>query len=152
MDVGDNVYLVGRTDSADFPAPPGTYQHPGGGSDAAIVKLTADNGLVGWGECTRAGDAAGIESAVKSMAPILMGRDPWDKEAIARDVQADGLRNRTSPGSSRAGPRSTSATASIQSAHCAVSTRRSMLPASKGCWYASTPTVNSASPLPRLNT
>jgi glucarate dehydratase len=56
-----------------------------------IVKITADNGLVGWGECTRAGDAAGIESAVTSMAPILRGRDPWDKEAIARDVQTDGL-------------------------------------------------------------
>ncbi len=56
-----------------------------------IVKITTDNGLVGWGECTRAGDAAGIESAVKSMAPIITGRDPWDKEAIARDIQIAGL-------------------------------------------------------------
>jgi glucarate dehydratase len=52
----------------------------------AIVKLTADNGLVGWGECTRAADAAGIASAVVAMKPILLGRDPFDMEAIARDV------------------------------------------------------------------
>ena len=56
-----------------------------------IVKVTADNGLVGWGESTRAGDAAGIESAVKAMTPMVLGRDPWDKEAIASDVQFSGL-------------------------------------------------------------
>jgi len=57
-----------------------------GGISEVIVKLTADNGLVGWGECTRAADAAGIESAVKAMAPLILGRDPWDKEAIHRDL------------------------------------------------------------------
>ena len=46
---------------------------------------------MGWGESTRAGDAAGIESAVKAMAPIVVGRDPWDKEAIAADVHVKGL-------------------------------------------------------------
>jgi glucarate dehydratase len=51
-----------------------------------LVKLTADNGLVGWGECTRAADTAGIETAVKNMAPLVVGRDPWDKEAIHRDL------------------------------------------------------------------
>ena len=51
-----------------------------------IVKLTADNGLVGWGECTRAADAAGIASAVAAMRPIVVGRDPFAMESIARDV------------------------------------------------------------------
>jgi glucarate dehydratase len=51
-----------------------------------IVKITADNGLVGWGECTRAADTAGIESAVKNMAPLIVGRSPWDKEAMHRDL------------------------------------------------------------------
>jgi L-alanine-DL-glutamate epimerase-like enolase superfamily enzyme len=51
-----------------------------------IVKATADNGLFGWGECTRAADAAGIASAVEAMRPIVLGRDPFDMEAIARDV------------------------------------------------------------------
>src|SRR5690348_437767 len=57
-----------------------------GGVTDVIVKLTADNGLIGWGECTRAADVTGIESAVKAMAPLVIGRDPWDKEAIHRDL------------------------------------------------------------------
>ena len=51
-----------------------------------VVKVIADNGLVGWGESTRAADAAGIASAVEAMRPIVLGRDPFDMDAIARDV------------------------------------------------------------------
>ncbi|MFN0194061.1 MAG: mandelate racemase/muconate lactonizing enzyme family protein [Aestuariivirga sp.] len=57
-----------------------------GGITDVIVKITADNGLVGWGECTRAADTAGIESAVRNMAPLVIGRSPWDKEAMHRDL------------------------------------------------------------------
>jgi L-Ala-D/L-Glu epimerase len=62
-----------------------------GGVTDVIVKLTTDNGLVGWGETTRAADAAGIESAVQAMAPIVLGRDPWDREAIQRDLYVPAL-------------------------------------------------------------
>jgi L-alanine-DL-glutamate epimerase-like enolase superfamily enzyme len=55
-----------------------------------IVKVIADDGMVGWGECTRAADAAGIACAVAAMAPIVVGRDPWDSEAIAHDVYLAG--------------------------------------------------------------
>jgi L-Ala-D/L-Glu epimerase len=57
-----------------------------GGITDVIVKITSDTGQVGWGECTRAADTAGIESAVRAMAPLAVGRDPWDKEAIHRDL------------------------------------------------------------------
>lgn len=57
-----------------------------GGITDVIVKVTADNGLVGWGECTRAADIAGIESAVRAMTPLAIGRDPWDREALHRDL------------------------------------------------------------------
>ena len=57
-----------------------------GGITDVIVKITADNGLIGWGECTRAADTAGIESAVRNMAPLIVGRSPWDKEAMHRDL------------------------------------------------------------------
>jgi L-alanine-DL-glutamate epimerase-like enolase superfamily enzyme len=57
-----------------------------GGVADVIVKVTADDGTVGWGECTRAADVAGIEDAVKAMRPLVVGRDPWDKEAIQRDL------------------------------------------------------------------
>ena len=56
-----------------------------GGSDV-IVKLTTEDGLVGWGECTRAADTSGIESAVKAMAPLVIGRSIWDTEVIQRDL------------------------------------------------------------------
>jgi len=62
-----------------------------GGVTDVIVKLATDNGLIGWGECTRAADVAGIESAVKAMAPLVVGRDCWDTEAIHRDLALQAL-------------------------------------------------------------
>ena len=56
------------------------------GVSDVIVKLRADNGLVGWGESCTAADTAGIESAIRAVAPFLLGRDPWQSEAIYRDV------------------------------------------------------------------
>ena len=56
-----------------------------------VVKLTTDSGLVGWGESCSGADTASIEAAVKSMAKFVVGRDPWEKEAIARDVFGAGL-------------------------------------------------------------
>lgn len=62
-----------------------------GGVTDTIVRLTADNGLVGWGECTTGPDAASIEQAVRSGTPFVIGRDPWQLEAIARDFFRTGL-------------------------------------------------------------
>ena len=62
-----------------------------GGIADVLIKVTADNGMVGWGECTRAADVPGIECAVRAMTPIILGRDPWDKEAIHRDLAVQGL-------------------------------------------------------------
>lgn len=61
-----------------------------GGVTDVIVKLTADDGTVGWGESCTAADTAGIESAIRTMAPFVLGRDPWQTEAIARDVFVTG--------------------------------------------------------------
>ena len=55
-----------------------------------IVKVTADNGLVGWGESTRAADVHGVLAAIEAMKPIVLGRSPWDREAICRDVYVAG--------------------------------------------------------------
>ncbi len=62
-----------------------------GGITDVIVKITTDSGLIGWGECTRAADTAGIESAVRAMRPLVIGRDPWDKEAIHRELAVHGV-------------------------------------------------------------
>jgi len=56
-----------------------------------IVKLTTDAGLVGWGEACSGADTASIDAALRSMSRYVVGRDPWDSEAIARDVYGAGL-------------------------------------------------------------
>ncbi len=66
-----------------------------GGVTAVIVKLSADNGLIGWGEsCGNIADAASIELLVRCAGPFLIGRDPWQKEAIARDYYKRGTWDR----------------------------------------------------------
>lgn len=62
-----------------------------GGITEVIVKLTTDDGHVGWGECTRAADTRGVASAIEAMRPLVDGRDPWDKEAIHRDLAIHAL-------------------------------------------------------------
>lgn len=62
-----------------------------GGVSEVVVKLTADNGLVGWGESCSGADTASIEAAVRAMGPFVVGRDPWDNQVIARDVYRTGL-------------------------------------------------------------
>jgi L-alanine-DL-glutamate epimerase-like enolase superfamily enzyme len=62
-----------------------------GGVSDVVVKLTTDSGLVGWGESCSGADTASIESAVNAMASFVIGRDPWEIEAIARDVYRLGL-------------------------------------------------------------
>jgi L-alanine-DL-glutamate epimerase-like enolase superfamily enzyme len=64
--------------------------HRGGVSDV-VVKLTADDGLIGWGESCSGADTASIVAALDAMAPFVLGRDPWQSEAIAREVFKTGL-------------------------------------------------------------
>ena len=62
------------------------------GTTEVIVKLSADNGLVGWGESPgQLSSAAAIEATVRHIAPLIVGRDPWDREAIARNFFRRGL-------------------------------------------------------------
>jgi L-Ala-D/L-Glu epimerase len=61
------------------------------GVTAIIVKLTADNGLVGWGECSKAASTSAIIAALDAMKPFVIGCDPWNKEALAYDLFNQGL-------------------------------------------------------------
>ena len=56
-----------------------------------IVKLTTDDGLVGWGESCSGADAASVEQAVQTAVPFVIGRDPWDTDAIYADFFKLGL-------------------------------------------------------------
>ena len=55
------------------------------GVSNVVVKITTDDGLVGWGESCMVADTAEVVAAVQAAEPFLLGRDPWDKEAIAND-------------------------------------------------------------------
>ena len=54
-----------------------------------IVKLTTDNGVVG--KRGSGGDVVSIEQAVHAARPFVVGRDPWQSPAIARDFFGLGL-------------------------------------------------------------
>lgn len=62
-----------------------------GGVTAVVVRLATDAGLTGWGESCSGADTGSITAAVEAMAPFVVGRSPWDGEAIAREVFGKGL-------------------------------------------------------------
>src|SRR5262245_63316396 len=53
--------------------------HRGGVSDV-VVKLTADNGLIGWGESCSGADTASIVAALEAMKPFVVGQESWNSE------------------------------------------------------------------------
>jgi L-alanine-DL-glutamate epimerase-like enolase superfamily enzyme len=61
------------------------------GVSDVLVKVTTDDGLIGWGEACCGADTASVEAAVQAMAPFVVGRDPWNHEAMRRDVFTHGL-------------------------------------------------------------
>lgn len=61
------------------------------GVSDVIVKLTTDEGLVGWGEACCGADTASVDTALQAMAPFIVGRDPWNHEAMRRDAFSHGL-------------------------------------------------------------
>jgi L-alanine-DL-glutamate epimerase-like enolase superfamily enzyme len=56
-----------------------------------LVRLTTDDGLVGWGEACCGADTASVELALRAMAPFVVGRDPWNRDAMRRDAFTYGL-------------------------------------------------------------
>ena len=61
------------------------------GVSDVLVKLTTDDGLTGWGEACCGADTASVEAALRAMTPFVVGRDPWNREAMRRDVFTHGL-------------------------------------------------------------
>ena len=61
------------------------------GVSDVLVKVTTDDGLIGWGEACCGADTASVEAALRAMTPFVLGRDPWNREAMRRDVFTHGL-------------------------------------------------------------
>lgn len=53
------------------------------GVTAVLVKITTDDGFVGWGECCPGPNVESVQEAVRSAIPYLLGQDPWRTEALA---------------------------------------------------------------------
>jgi L-alanine-DL-glutamate epimerase-like enolase superfamily enzyme len=56
-----------------------------------LVKATTDDGLVGWGESCSGANASSVVETLKAMRPFVMGRSPWESEAIRGELWHWGL-------------------------------------------------------------
>ncbi|HEY1367389.1 MAG TPA: mandelate racemase/muconate lactonizing enzyme family protein [Gaiellaceae bacterium] len=61
------------------------------GVSDVLVKVTTDDGLVGWGEACCGADTASVDAALRAMSPFVIKRDPWNRDAIRRDLFTHGL-------------------------------------------------------------
>lgn len=50
-----------------------------------VVKLTTDTGLVGWGEACSGSNVESVLEVLNACRPMVVGRDPWSREAIWHD-------------------------------------------------------------------
>ena len=78
-----------------LPVKDGPYRYSGNdlySLDTTLVKIVADNGLVGWGETCPLGPiyqphhAAGARTALAEMGPGLIGVDPAQLEIVEREI------------------------------------------------------------------
>src|SRR5262245_15344934 len=65
----------------------GEGERPAGrnGVTAVLVRVETDSGIVGWGEGSVGANAESVYEAVRAAIPIVRGRDPWSRQAIADD-------------------------------------------------------------------
>ena len=68
-----------------------SYQVARDGVTSVVVEVVSDTGLVGWGEACSGADVESVRAAITSMAPLVVGRDPWQRELMRADVWHHGL-------------------------------------------------------------
>ncbi|MDX2225919.1 MAG: mandelate racemase/muconate lactonizing enzyme family protein [Verrucomicrobiae bacterium] len=56
-----------------------------------LVRAETDDGCVGWGESCSGANLESIHEALKAMRPFVLGRSPWESEAIRQDLWRHGL-------------------------------------------------------------
>src|ERR1035437_6825720 len=61
------------------------------GVTSGVIRLETDDGLVGWGEACSGADMESVLDSVRSLAPFILGQDPWRPEALKRDAWHRGL-------------------------------------------------------------
>ena len=56
-----------------------------------LVKAVTDDGLVGWGESCSGANVESVTEALKAMRPFVLGRSPWESEAIRAELWHRGI-------------------------------------------------------------
>src|SRR6202163_2691550 len=56
-----------------------------------IVKVTTDEGLIGWGESSSGAGVQSVQGALEAMKPFVIGRDPWESERIRQELWHRGV-------------------------------------------------------------
>ena len=56
-----------------------------------IVKAFTDDGLIGWGESCSGANVESVLGALRGMAPFVIGRSPWESEAIRAELWHRGI-------------------------------------------------------------
>lgn len=56
-----------------------------------IIKATSNNGLTGWGESCSGANVESVVESLKAMSPFVLGRDPWESEAIRAEIWHRGI-------------------------------------------------------------
>ena len=74
-----------------------TFHVDAGWRPWSFVKITTDEGLVGWSECTDShGSPKGISGVIEDLSPLLIGEDPRNIGILNWKMFS---RTRQSPGS-----------------------------------------------------
>ena len=53
-----------------------------------FLKITADDGLVGWSEYNESFGGLGVSAVIDGLAPMVVGRDPRAYEAVGAQLYA----------------------------------------------------------------
>src|SRR5439155_1123562 len=54
-----------------------------------FLKLTTDDGVVGWSEYNETFGGVGVSAAIDGLAPLVVGKDPRAREAIVTTLYAE---------------------------------------------------------------
>lgn len=68
-----------------------SYQVARDGVTSVLVRVRDTDGRIGWGEACTGADAASVAAAVQAMTPMVIGRDPWQREQVRADLLHHGL-------------------------------------------------------------
>lgn len=68
-----------------------SFQVARDGVTSVLVSVESEDGAVGWGEACTGADVHSVEAAIRAMSPLVVGRDPWEREQMRADLLHHGL-------------------------------------------------------------